>query len=368
MGNGKRETTTLGGSKIAVLAVGAVIHYAPENQGFMDVVGIDLLTGQPTGLVPVSVDNLISIGFNVDTLQWDNQETESSKFATQWLANFDGATAREGSARDDGRGADAAGAGVGTVGAGDWYAVIGETETGGTSTEFFINTGESVTLAVCVDCIQFIANGDSDTTPDDLADLIDAQWPSSDGWILGSGNDDDADVDDWEGYGFSWTPCESCGSNLGGDRDAAHAFKVKVQPPTPTADDATSRLNLESGQWIDGSRGVYTVERLHELVGELRTHRGLATDLAYVNGDEYADDGLIIDFYLAYDETESITISTGQVIDRETAADIVGGEIYDNLTDLLPTPSGHQWVWWEGSLNLWTNDDLRDMEPEWETN
>lgn len=36
------------------------------------------------------------------------------------------------------------------------------------------------------------------------------------------------DGEDGEGYGFSWTPCEMCGSHLGGDRYQAVVFNDKI--------------------------------------------------------------------------------------------------------------------------------------------
>lgn len=87
-----------------------------------------------------------------------------------------------------------------------------------------MKTTDNVDLEVCVDCIMVIANGEAtaDTNTDEHVANMDAMWPAQDGWRLGYGNSD-PDASD---LGFSWGSCDGCGSNLGGDRFAAHAFKV----------------------------------------------------------------------------------------------------------------------------------------------
>ena len=67
-------------------------------------------------------------------------------------------------------------------------------------------------IAVCTDCIMMIANGEGGSH---LVMSMMAEWPDH---LLGYGGDPDDEAD------FSGTPCEGCGSQLGGARHAAHAF------------------------------------------------------------------------------------------------------------------------------------------------
>jgi len=71
---------------------------------------------------------------------------------------------------------------------------------------------------VCIDCGYFLANGmpdepDKDWSPDKLK----ARW---DGYHLVNG---DSDKD----HEFSWSPCEGCGSTLGGARMHCVAWSAK---------------------------------------------------------------------------------------------------------------------------------------------
>lgn len=67
-------------------------------------------------------------------------------------------------------------------------------------------------LAVCQDCIMLLANGEGDG---DVVDAMTATW-GADGRHLVPGGDD---------LGFSWSPCDGCGSDLGGDRYTAALLK-----------------------------------------------------------------------------------------------------------------------------------------------
>ncbi|RLA61249.1 MAG: hypothetical protein DRQ89_11665 [Epsilonproteobacteria bacterium] len=68
-------------------------------------------------------------------------------------------------------------------------------------------------ISVCVDCINFIANGElpADTTESQdkaWVDKINANWPPGEQQLV------DAD----EHAGFETTPCDCCDSPLHGDR------------------------------------------------------------------------------------------------------------------------------------------------------
>ena len=71
-------------------------------------------------------------------------------------------------------------------------------------------------IAVCPDCLIFIANGD---LPDDEADaarvLVGVEWLQREGGTLVCGEDESG-----EGLGFSWSSCDCC-DGLAGDRSPA---------------------------------------------------------------------------------------------------------------------------------------------------
>lgn len=99
-------------------------------------------------------------------------------------------------------------------------------------------------IEICTDCLFLIANGtigdhddrpwqvepDSDGThiynrPEDDQDenpdsrhaaLMEAQWPTSDGWNIYLGDHETE---------FSASPCDGCGSRLGGSRHEAMAIR-----------------------------------------------------------------------------------------------------------------------------------------------
>jgi hypothetical protein len=68
-------------------------------------------------------------------------------------------------------------------------------------------------LAICVDCVMLIANGEG---TDEHCALVTARWGAR--LVL-------ACEDDCEGW-FSWRDCDGCGSSLGGDRHAAVGFET----------------------------------------------------------------------------------------------------------------------------------------------
>ncbi|HEX4173969.1 MAG TPA: hypothetical protein VHY82_15985 [Acetobacteraceae bacterium] len=66
-------------------------------------------------------------------------------------------------------------------------------------------------MDACVDCLAFIANGDVPEDRPDLPEEIAEHMEAEDlPHIVYA-----ADGDDW----FSWSPCECCGSRLGGNRN-----------------------------------------------------------------------------------------------------------------------------------------------------
>lgn len=77
---------------------------------------------------------------------------------------------------------------------------------------------ETHDILVCVDCILFLANGETTehTTPESVAISQDVQWPLADGWRLVPGS---------AAQGFSWSSCDGCGCTFGGERHEAHAMR-----------------------------------------------------------------------------------------------------------------------------------------------
>jgi len=75
---------------------------------------------------------------------------------------------------------------------------------------------------VCVDCGFYLANGMPDESdPEWSPEKIEAHWPS-DQWHLVNG-DSEKDHD------FSWSPCEGCGTRLGGYRYHCTAWEDKAE-------------------------------------------------------------------------------------------------------------------------------------------
>ena len=64
-----------------------------------------------------------------------------------------------------------------------------------------------IALAVCEDCLLFIANGIDDNTPQETVSGAE----NAAGWLMA----------DSEELGFSWSPCEVCARPLGCNRHRA---------------------------------------------------------------------------------------------------------------------------------------------------
>jgi hypothetical protein len=82
-------------------------------------------------------------------------------------------------------------------------------EYGGPTMDDLIEFGEPIEVDLCVDCI--LHDAGLPTEPD-WGGMIE-DW---DGWLFGplTDPDDDAPIESH----FSWTPCDGCGTGLGGDR------------------------------------------------------------------------------------------------------------------------------------------------------
>lgn len=91
-------------------------------------------------------------------------------------------------------------------------------------------------ISICVDCLAFLANGTTGDSPDAKDDAEHAadmarEWGVGTEITLGrmreldeSEEDFETDAEDGHHDGFSWHPCQGCGSTLGGDRYAATAW------------------------------------------------------------------------------------------------------------------------------------------------
>ena len=114
---------------------------------------------------------------------------------------------------------------------------------------------------------------------------------------------------------------------------------------------------IEPGCYIDSHWGQYSIERLYDLVCELAP--------GYANSKQALEDGAIIQHSMNGEE--------GTVTDRnytvEDCHDIVSSELYDELTDMLPTDPTRPhlaWQWHDGELFYtmpgydMTTEDLRD--------
>ena len=88
-------------------------------------------------------------------------------------------------------------------------------------------------LEFCTDCVQIIANGEvTGSDGNDITNRINAAQVE----IWGQGIDGALGLvltcpDDCEGW-FSWSPCDGCGSTLGGDRHpGAHLMSGAFNDP-----------------------------------------------------------------------------------------------------------------------------------------
>lgn len=78
-----------------------------------------------------------------------------------------------------------------------------------------MSTKQIITFTACIDCLHFIEFGitaDPDATVEQFnahAELIEQRFPGQRLWYDGS---EESEID------FSWSPCECCGSTLGGSR------------------------------------------------------------------------------------------------------------------------------------------------------
>jgi hypothetical protein len=84
---------------------------------------------------------------------------------------------------------------------------------------------ESFEISVCVDCVAVDANGhDPEAVEPNYSGWL-SQWDGYAFSIVACGGDD---VDDLycEGH-FLWSPCDGCGSGLGGDRFCYSAVSTR---------------------------------------------------------------------------------------------------------------------------------------------
>jgi hypothetical protein len=88
-------------------------------------------------------------------------------------------------------------------------------------------------IEMCPDCVLITANGEPGGDPADF-DLdrwsagVENLWPHADGWSFGNGWSD-PDAEPW----FSWSPCEGCGSTLGGDREYGYVGRPASRSTSP---------------------------------------------------------------------------------------------------------------------------------------
>lgn len=72
-------------------------------------------------------------------------------------------------------------------------------------------------VMVCIDCGYYLANGPMDEpAPGWSADQLHTRW---EGYDIVNGDSDKDEV-------FSWSPCQGCGSTLGGNRMHCVALKA----------------------------------------------------------------------------------------------------------------------------------------------
>lgn len=109
----------------------------------------------------------------------------------------------------------------------EYFAKIGKVG------EHRCNADNAYGLSICVDCLMHLANGECGSCHDDNGHDREPlnSIPNTDLVTLGTlehseycRRESDGECD-CENLGFSWSQCEGCGSNLGGDRYAATGWE-----------------------------------------------------------------------------------------------------------------------------------------------
>ena len=91
---------------------------------------------------------------------------------------------------------------------------------------------DTTPILACADCLMLVANGETPEGDYTLPDRINLRWSVSKetcdiyGAVHGSlwwdftlGGEHESEADEYSGsLGFSWSPCQCCGSSLGGER------------------------------------------------------------------------------------------------------------------------------------------------------
>ena len=79
-------------------------------------------------------------------------------------------------------------------------------------------------IRLCVDCVWVDANGFD-------AEEIGYEWPGFDdrwhGWGFSPQTERNGDDNEIKEPHFSWSPCDGCGSSLGGDRYDYIAYQIR---------------------------------------------------------------------------------------------------------------------------------------------
>lgn len=85
-------------------------------------------------------------------------------------------------------------------------------------------TTEQIDIEVCVDCLTIEANGPDEVEPAAVERFARAmESATADGWTYAN-----ACPEECEGH-FSWSPCDFCGSTLGGDRHPAALLRREAR-------------------------------------------------------------------------------------------------------------------------------------------
>lgn len=80
-----------------------------------------------------------------------------------------------------------------------------------------------IEIRICVDCLDFVANGDTSGMDEVTEARVRAQAGIEPGWIVAPG---DSEQDE----SFSRSRCDACLSLLGGSRHQAFTFQIHPRP------------------------------------------------------------------------------------------------------------------------------------------
>lgn len=124
----------------------------------------------------------------------------------------------------------------------------------------------------------------------------------------------------------------------------------------------TKTNGIETGCYIDGRHGIYSIELLYDLVLDLVDHETLPDDIddmgVVIRHSLYGDMGARVSAF-GRNEYDDDGTRTGNGLGWVDANEYAM-ELYDELTELLPADDDRVWMWSDGDLFYASIDDARE--------